>query len=152
MTKRRKQEDKTKSEPLAALPALPALPADLWSDIAILVADTLQNAGTARLLNRGFSEALCRTQLRHAMKVIDDGRKARRDQLEQQDITNGINEEERANRMLVRAVEHIGDSRLHVFFTVLLGFVDKRWQCELRRLGLRAMRKTEAMFQPLNVQ
>ena len=151
MTKRRKQEDKTKREPLPALPALPALPVELWSNIGVLVADTLRNAGTARLLNKSFSEALCRAQLRHAMKVIDDRRKARRNQLEQQDITNGVIEEERANRMLVRSVEHIGDSRLHVFFTVLLGFVDKRWRTELRRLGLRALRKTEVMFEPLNV-
>ena len=148
--KRRKAAAAPAPAPVPA-PVLPSLPTEIWTLVVRAASDTVENCSTVRLLCKGFAKAVYVTQLRLAANRIHEQREDRRKQQSQQDITNGINEDERANRVLLRSIENVGDTRLHVFFSLLVNSLEKKHRVAARVAGLEAMRQMNKWFEPLDV-
>ena len=129
----------------------PALPPELWTMIAQKAWHTLPDIGTARLVCKRFARALRRPQQMETMKLLIDARDSRREARAAQDALNGVDEDERDHRALVRSVAYLGDSRLYVFFTLLVHTADKDFRRAIRVAGIEAMRETNKRFKDADV-
>lgn len=135
-------------------PQLPYLPKEIWREITLMAADTVDTAGNVRLVRKRFAKSITlrKVQLRLAFKEFLDRREARRVALGQADFAAGVSESQCEIRQLPRKVEYVGDSRLYVFTSLLVSKVCPEWVIEVRRCALEALRETMAWFEDLDVR
>ena len=129
---------------------LPSLPTELWFHIAQTAWTNLADLGVKRLVCKRFASQLRRTQHNVVFMKLVDKRKGNR--AAQESETSDLSDDEQSHRNCLDSVGYVNDTRLYVFFKLLVHKMDPGVRRTLRIKAIEALRECNQWFEDANLR
>ena len=131
---------------------LPSLPTELWFQIAQTAWTNLADLGVKRLVSKRFASQLRRTQHNVVFMQLVDKRKVNRARAAQQSETSDLSDDEQNHRNCLESIGYVDDTRLYVFFKLLVHNMDPSVRRTLRIKGIEALRECNKWFEDADLR
>jgi len=131
---------------------LPNLPTELWFHIAQTAWTNLADLGVKRLVCKRFASQLRRTQHNVVFMQLVDKRKVNRARAAQASETSDHSDNEESHHNVLESVGYVNDTRLYVFFKLLVHNMDPGVRRTLRIKGIEALRECNKWFEDANLR